>query len=296
MVKDLIIGGASNYKYDQVKRWINSIKKSGFDGDIVLVATNMKNEELAKVAEQGVNILVYGQKDEEGNFVNNGSLAPHVERFFYIWNFLSQCEPYRYVITTDVRDVVFQSNPVTFLEKNNAEFIAAGEGLRYKDEPWGIGNYELAFGPFFQERIKDLPIYNVGVLAGTHEAVTDMLLMIYQLSINRRFEIVDQAVYNFILSVKWFAKDTMFMLNDSEWAVNLGTTIHAVESGHGDIGYRAVRDPVAMQKYKNDYLCVQPEIRDNLVISPKTNEPYVIVHQYDRVNGLKDKVLEKYND
>ena len=41
MAKDLIIGGASNYNWDQLKYWVNSIKQTGFEGDIVLAATNM---------------------------------------------------------------------------------------------------------------------------------------------------------------------------------------------------------------------------------------------------------------
>jgi hypothetical protein len=40
MKKDLIIGGASNYTWDQLKFWVNSIKKTGFDGDIVIVGTS----------------------------------------------------------------------------------------------------------------------------------------------------------------------------------------------------------------------------------------------------------------
>ena len=32
MKKDLIIGGASGYTWDQLKFWVNSIKKSGFTG------------------------------------------------------------------------------------------------------------------------------------------------------------------------------------------------------------------------------------------------------------------------
>lgn len=299
MAKDLIIGGASNYTYDHVKYWINSIKKSGFTGDIVIVATNMRNEELAKVAEQGINILVYGQKDENGNFVSKGSTAPHVERFFYLWNFLSQCEPYRFVVTTDVRDVVFQSDPIKFIENMRLDLdkevlLAAGEGLRYKDEPWGNGNLELAFGPFFHSRIKEKQIYNVGVIGGSHKEVRDMMLMIYQMGINRPYEVVDQAVYNFLLNVETFSRNVSFMDNDSGWAINLGTTIGAVEAGEGDLGYNAVRNPAIMEKYKRDYMSQHPIIKDGVVISPVTNEPYAIVHQYDRVRGLDIVMREKY--
>lgn len=290
MAKDLIIGGASNYTYDQVKYWINSIQRSGFSGDIVLAVTNMKNADLEKIAEKGVQILAYGQKDSEGNYVSNSNMPPHVERFFHIWNFLTQCRAYRYVITTDVRDVVFQKNPSTYLENsmNMHSLIAAGEGLKYQDEPWGNNNYMQAFGPFFHNQMKDNEIFNVGVIAGEHYKVKDLLLLIMQLSVNRPISIVDQAVYNFILRLNSFYNETLFTGNDSEWAVNLGTTLSAIQSGAGDIGQR--NDMTSQILYSTKYLAKQPII-DNDVIGN-----CVIVHQYDRVAGLAEKIRAKYDD
>jgi hypothetical protein len=46
MGKDLIIGGASGYTWDQLKYWVNSIQLSGFAGDVVLVATNIPKRQL----------------------------------------------------------------------------------------------------------------------------------------------------------------------------------------------------------------------------------------------------------
>jgi hypothetical protein len=48
MEKDLIIGGASNYTWDQLKYWVNSIRKSGFKGDVAIVGSNMKKETIEK--------------------------------------------------------------------------------------------------------------------------------------------------------------------------------------------------------------------------------------------------------
>lgn len=296
MAKDLIIGGASGYKYNDIKYWINSIIRSGFEGDIVLVATNISVEELEKVAQKGVQILAYGQKDANGNYSSNSQMPPHVERFFHIWNFLNTTtEHYRYVVTTDVRDVVFQKNPVPYLEDvlNYNDLIAAGEGLKYKDEPWGNNNYMQAFGPFFHDKMKDNEIYNVGVIAGKRKIVTDLMLLLLQMSINRPIPIVDQAVYNFILNLKTISADTHNTSNDGNWAVNLGTTLHAIASGAGDIGQR--NDPTSQLLYQTKYLCNQPIIQDGLVLNSK-NEEFVIVHQYDRVNGLAEKIKAKYND
>lgn len=294
MAKDLIIGGASGYKYDDVKYWINSILRSGFNGDIVLAVTNVKIEELEKIAEKGVKILAYGQKDADGNYTSNSNMPPHVERFFHIWNFLNTTdEEYGYVITTDVRDVVFQKNPQEHLNSAQPAFIAAGEGLKYKDEPWGNNNYLQAFGPFFHNQMKDNEINNVGVIAGVHDIVRDIMLLLLQLSVNRPIPIVDQAVYNFILNMDVFKMHTEFMSNDSGWACNLGTTLGAIASGAGDIGMR--NDPTAQLLYQTKYLCNQPKI-DNVVVTTSNDMPFCIVHQYDRVAGLAEKIRAKYND
>lgn len=298
MAKDLIIGGASGYKYDDIKYWINSIQRSGFDGDIMLVVSNITVDELTKVAEKGVKILAYGQKDENGNYSTNSKTPPHVERFFHIWNILNELtEKYDYVITTDVRDVVFQMNPQTFLRMGNEEtpeLVAAGEGLKYKDEPWGNNNYLQAFGPFFHNQIKENEIYNVGVIAGYHDVVRDLLLMLLQLSVNRPIPIVDQAVYNFLLNIDTFKEKTLFTGNDSGWACNLGTTLGAIASGAGDIGQK--NDPTAQLLYQTKYLCSQPNIDDDGVVTTSNGIPFRIVHQYDRVAGLAEKIRAKYDD
>ncbi len=296
MAKDLIIGGASGYKYDDVKYWINSIKKSGFDGDIALVVTNISLSEIEKIAEKGVNILAYGQKDADGNYSSNSQMPPHVERFFHIWNYLNTTkEEYGFVVTTDVRDVVFQSNPINFLIGDTfTGFVAAGEGLAYQDEPWGNNNYLQAFGPFFHNLIKDKEIYNVGVMAGEMSLVRDMLLMILQLSVNRPIPIVDQAVYNFILNTDVFRNHTEFFGNGSGWACNLGTTLAAIQSGAGDIGQR--NDPSAQIMYQTKYMADQPVIKEDGTVCNVHDLPFYIVHQYDRVAGLADKIRAKYND
>jgi hypothetical protein len=296
VAKDLIIGGAANYKYDDVKYWINSIKKSGFDGDIVLVVTNIALTELEKIAQKGVQILAYGQKDADGNYSSNSKMPPHVERFFHIWNFLNTTkEEYDFVITTDVRDVVFQRNPVNFLRGDTfTGFVAAGEGLAYEDEPWGNNNYLQAFGPFFHNIIKSKEIYNVGVMAGEMSLVRDMLLMILQLSVNRPIPIVDQAVYNFILSTDIFKNRTEFFGNDSGWTCNLGTTLAAIQSGSGDIGQR--NDPTSQIMYQTKYLANQPIIKKDGTVYNSYDMPFYIVHQYDRVADLAEKIRIKYND
>ena len=107
-MKDLIIGGCTNYDLDKVKCWINSINRSGFDGDKVLVVFDGTNEFMKSVSDTGFDVY---------NSVLDKSEAIHVQRFLAISDYIRN-NPARYVITTDVRDVVFQYNPIEWLENN----------------------------------------------------------------------------------------------------------------------------------------------------------------------------------
>ncbi len=115
-MKDLIIGTSTNYDWSKLKYWVNSINASGFEGDKVLVLLNCDKETVKKVIDAGF-IVVAGQKDSEGNLVHQSAIPVHVERFLFMHNFLTTRD-YRYIVTTDVKDVVFQRNPIEYIEKN----------------------------------------------------------------------------------------------------------------------------------------------------------------------------------
>ena len=291
MAKDIIIGGASNYSWEHLKYWVNSIAKSGFTGDVILIATNITKETIDKLSEREVKVSLYGKRQEDGSFKADSKGAPHVERFFYIWNTLNQLNKneYRYVITTDTRDVVFGKNPSDWLRANlkHKMLVCSSEGLKYEDEPWGNQNLLETFGPFFHNILKGNIIYNVGTIAGEFDYVKDLLLMIFQMSINRPIPIVDQAVFNFLIQQEPYKDVIHKAANKDRWAVQLGTSLAAVKSGHGDIGKICQQNPTELISYQMKYTDDQPDV-DNL--------DFTIIHQYDRVNGLKDKIEKLYGD
>jgi hypothetical protein len=294
-MKDLVIGGASNYTWDQLKYWVNSIKKSGFSGDIVLVATNISKVTIEKLIQEGVKLSLYGKQQENGDFVAHSNGAPHVERFFYIWNFLETInQQYRYVISTDTRDVVFQKNPSEWLEDNLMThfLVASSEGMRYKNETWGNQNLYDTFGPFFHNHFKNNMIFNVGTIAGDYDYVKSLMFMIFQMSINRPIPIVDQSVYNVLLNTTPWLDDTMMASNSDAWAIQLGTTLHAVKAGKGDLGLMFKNDP---GKYERIYEDQQPIIEENVVKNVEGNL-FTIIHQYDRVPSLKEHIEKIYGD
>ena len=113
MAKDLIIGAYANYKFDLLKPWINSIKETGFRGDIVLIAIDPDTHTVEQIEKSGV--IVIKAKNETKQMI-------HMQRFLHVYNFLKwNGALYRYVITTDVRDVIFQKNPSDYLQKVRSE-------------------------------------------------------------------------------------------------------------------------------------------------------------------------------
>lgn len=299
MAKDLIIGAAVNYKWDDLKYWVKSIKKTGFDGDIVLVGTNLKKETIDKLREEDVLLNLYGTRQENGDIVAPNNNAPHVERFFYIWEYLkSTKEDYRFVITTDTRDVIFQKNPSTWLEDNLIihSVVCGSEGMRYKNEPWGNQNLKDAFGPYFHSLLQNNYIYNVGAFAGEFFYIKGLLSFIFHMSVNRPIRIVDQAVFNMILNTEPWTLDTYFTTMEDDWTTHLGTTIEAVKAGSGDLGQMLGNNPTNLLKYQLAYEDVQPVLgEDGIVTNPK-GVPYTIVHQYDRIPTLRNKIDTLYGD
>lgn len=292
-MKDLVIGAASNYDWDQVKVWIKSLKNTGYTGDIAVVGTNMKRATIEKLMSENIILSLYGKQNEDGDIVTPQNNAPHVERFFYIWNFLNSAkEQYDNVITTDTRDVLFQSDPSQWLRDNvtSSLLVASSEGMRYKNEPWSNNNLLETFGPFFHDKLKERFIFNVGVVAGDFEYVKGLMLMIFQMSINRPIPIVDQAVYNFLINTPPYNSDTLFVRCADNWAINLGTTVEAVKCGSGDLGLN-FKDKV--DEYLKLFEDEQPVI-DNGIVKNSKGEPYCIVHQYDRVRSTSEHVKTMY--
>ena len=115
IVRDLIIGCSTNYDWSKLKYWINSINKSGFEGDKVMILMNCDKDTVDKVVESGFGVIGFN-KDDDGNLSHSSNMPVHTERFIHIYNYLKDRD-YRFVITTDVKDVVFQKNPIEYLEK-----------------------------------------------------------------------------------------------------------------------------------------------------------------------------------
>lgn len=269
-MKDLVIGGFTNYDYKIIRPWVESFEEVNDSADKVLIVGNTTQET--------VDIL----KSKNWTLVPMSKGQAHVVRFFDIFNFLKDnWHNYRYVVTTDVRDVIFQADPFTYIDnaltQNNKHMICGSECLKYQDEPWGNQNLYETYGKYIWEIYKDRTIYNVGVLGGKSAYIRDLTLNIAINSINRPIPIVDQAVFNMLINTHPYEDAILKADMENGWVCNAGT----------------VANPSMIDQFRPHLLEAEPQLKKDKIYT-STGKTFTIVHQYDRVPEWKQIIESRY--
>lgn len=287
-MKDIVIGCITNYNFDKIKYWVNSLDRSGFTGDKIMICYNIDYDVVEELTKRGYIIFGFHKNDEARRLeYNKKDFNICLERFIHIWYFLNNLqnkEQYRYVISTDVKDVVFQSNPSEWLEKNigNKKINVASESLKYKDEPWGTHNLYQSFGPLIHQNNNENTIYNAGTISGEFNTFVDLCLNIFLACGGAPSNVPggggpDQAALNVLLNLQPYKDITNFATSESGYAAQLGTTA----------------DPNKIEEFKKVLLEPTPYLEDGIV-KTSTGVPFSIVHQYDRVPSWKNIIESKY--
>lgn len=288
--KDIVIGCITGYNFDKIKYWVNSLDRSGFTGIKVVMCYNIPFEVAEELAKRNYTILAFGQDKTNGNLVYQHPVERPfnicLDRFAHIPYFLNRFEnkeQFRYVIATDVRDVIFQSNPSTWLEENigDKKINVACESLVYKDESWGRENLRLSFGPLIYERMKDNLIYNAGTISGEFNTMLDFMTNIFLSCGGAPANVPggggpDQAALNVLLSMQPYKDITNFAMSEDGYAAQLGTTGPQISDRYGQ--YLVEPSPIMV----DDLVCTS------------SGKPFALVHQYDRVPEWKNILEKKY--
>jgi hypothetical protein len=281
-MRDLVISAISEYTFDKIKPWVNSLRRSGYSGRKAIIVHNVLDDTISKLKDEGFEIfLTSTRRNEQDNgyiFADNFTFRVPATRHYFYWYFLKGLKDIRYVISTDV-DVIFQSDPTEWLEKNlgDKKLNYGCEGLKYKDEPWGNDNMMNCYGPVIHEFMKERPIYNAGSMAGEYSTFVDYSLDVFLKIQNLNNPTPDQAGVNLTLALEPYKSITKFNDHDTNWACQCGTTV----------------DPVKISQFRPNLLSPEPQFDGEYVYNSK-GEKYVLVHQYNRVPEWKTKIEAKY--
>ena len=289
---DLVIGAITGYNFDAIAPWVNSLEKSGYNGDKAMLCYNVSYDVCNELNKRGFRVLGFEHNEEERRLeYTKPGFNVVVERFQHLAFVLREIETkYRYIISTDVKDVIFQRNPSEWLEGTlgksqldlSNKVVAASESIRYNQETWGNFNLFRSFGPQIYQTFSDRIISNAGVMAGEFETMLDLFMHIRLLCDAAPSHSIeggggpDQAAYNIVVNSKPWERITYFAKSEDGWAAQLGTTGPQVQDRYGQF----MTEPT-------------PILKDGKVCT-STGEPFYIVHQYDRVPEWKNQILEQY--
>lgn len=280
MNKDILIGAVDGYNWQQIKPWVVSAKDSGFEGEIWLITYRIDGVEEMGCAlrDHGVNVYQVGAIPSRPGVPSTS----HNQRFYDAWELLYRLNPdnYRFAIMTDVRDVIFQRNPIPWLKGVIAPgaVIAASEGIKFKDEEWNRTNLINGFGERFYSVVgaDDWKAYNVGTLAGYAQPLCKLFLEIYEMT-HRNYYPSDQSAFNVL--VNYLARDVCYPMSMlAPWAAQLGTTHDPTKPWL----WERLVDPRPT--------IVMPEGK----VITREGAEYAIIHQWDRVPELKALYSKRY--
>lgn len=289
-----LLAAVKGYSTFDVEPWVISLNRSGFKGKkYVLVYDN--NEELINYFHKH-NIEVILQTDE-----GLSHIATQRFRDYAILLSSEKCNDIDYVIHTDIRDVVFQTNPGKWVLDNigDQEIIASGEGIKYRHEDWNGEGVQYQFGKEYFDEFVDYETLCSGVIAGTKdgfislcEAMTEIAFYTEDIG-----GFIDQHFYNIALR-KIFNEVTNFVPPTKPWAANLGTLI-AIPMNNPDWSTGPRTGSLSYERFRegsfiDNMLCGLPRMISGQVCTP-AGEPYAIVHQYDRYMPWKNELIENFS-
>jgi len=258
-----IIGTIHGYQVNDILPFIKSIEESGFIGrKIMIVYENDKNIETI--------LKKYGWEIEQRIFYN--STVIYNQRLIDASKIVKNIDT-DIVLFLDVFDIVFNKNPIEWIEKNfKGGVLSTSESLKFKDDDWST--FIGSFFPNEWDWIKDNEIQNCGVIVGERLVVSNLLnsMFFMGIGINKNNYPFDQITFN-------------IQVYDSKYNTQF------IKQQEGFVCHLTLKD-----KYKEPYFFTEklPTIIGSKVYND-IGEEYYVIHQYKKIAILKEHYEKIYH-
>lgn len=262
----IILGCITKYKPEDIKPYVESIEQSGFKGRKVMMVYDIPQETIDYL------------KSKEWELYQN-ELQQHIilQRFRDIYKLLQQF-PNEIVIWTDVKDVIFQTDPTKWIEKNKkGNILSFSECVIFKDDDWACVNSGTSF-PMEWEWLQHKPSYCAGTIVGDSEYLRDLFIDIYRWSMTTANpgQLSDQAAYNVLINLSQFKNVVQFVNQEEGFVTQLGTVL------------------IKKDTFGDKLLEPTPNVDENYIVTNQKGDVFPLVHQYDRDPKFKEFIYKKY--
>jgi len=263
---NLIFGLASGYNYGVLSPLIKTLKATSFSGDIVLFISKTSNKTIDALKAQGVILIEY---DEHYPYfasdnvllqhvpanLNGKYLSPNSLRYVLYRSFLNEYKDnYNWILHTDTRDVIFQLDPFSFFSDSGLYCFLEDDSCKIKDNKHNSYWIKFGFGELVFNEMKDEQISCSGVTLGTSEEFCEYLdKQVQYICELPNTGGLDQGIHNFLIFKKLIKG--LNLISDDCGPVTTLTTFKPFEK--------------IIFNHKGQ-------------IVNAANQPFNIVHQYDR--------------
>ena len=272
MKKDVIITTVKDYDWAHIMSFVVSLDRTGFEGEKVIFVENISQQAQNKLTQYGWTSI---------NAVVDPALAYSSGRYEPILKYLSEHE-FRFVIIVDARDVIFQSNPITWLENNLApyELIGASECVLIKNQNVNSRWVRESMGEEMEKWLGDYDVCCAGTIIGTQIAVVTLCQKILELAKNVSSWGYEQAYLNYLIRIPPLEDITNILKMKEGFIISCSWFLCDSE-----IWKPFLTDESPIFDHSN-----------TLIYAPNTKIPFSIVHQYDRNWWWKTAIEQKYSD
>ena len=271
--RDVVIGVVTGLSWAELRPYAVSLSRCGFEGDKVLLVNNLADDVRANLTRLGFILVDYElhEKLKDCNAQSNVNAWTYFGKYrWYVASaFLKEnLDKYRYVIWTDVRDLMFQTDPSEWLNDLPEPFaiVASKECWLIKDQPhnnqWAI--FTTAGSEEDYMWLREQEVLCSGCVAGKAATMIELFDAIFEFSEKADPRANDQGIFNYVVRKPPFRDVTMVPFMEA-----------------GFIATGGARKRYEQHAYTTDDAPIF-DISEYVVSTPIAKEPFCIVHQYDR--------------
>lgn len=209
---NLVLGYCSGYNYHQVSPFVESLTKVIGSDRIVFFVSCLDSRTIKRLRSKGIELIFHSavypyfedispyRKDVPAE-LKDKHLSPNSLRYILYRAFLkSLAGKVDWILHSDTRDVVFQSNPFQYYNQEGLYCFLEDSRFSIKDDSFNSNWIKFGFGDELFNEIKNQPICCSGVTLGSHHE--------FQLYLDKMVEKIielpdllglDQGIHNVLL-------------------------------------------------------------------------------------------------
>jgi len=237
---DATIGVIRGMSWPDLRPYAVSLSRCGFIGDKLIFVENVSPEVRSNLGLLGFTVIEVQTPPWEGN----DRLLPEYWSYGYhrFGNVLRSLagRSFRYLIWTDTRDVVFQTNPSTWLENNLADHKIAFAGLGHISAGCPFNDNwirQAAQNDAIWEEVRQQETLACGTFAGEGESMLRLMKDCYDGCLNTPGA-VDQGMFNLLMRTTY--KDVTVVprletaFSAQWWPEKTASQVPPILSGYGE--------------------------------------------------------------